>query len=134
MTKFIAFLLALFITSQASAQTSTAVVSQTCNVQLNLCTLATADGEAITLQGQWVYSGNVAATWVATDGSQTVKQCVAQRTPVSQSLYRIVADLVVACGDGSSVSGLYTSTRPGSGRGGWAWHPHVVFETVTVYP
>lgn len=115
------------------AQTVSTITSQSCNVALSQCTLTDSNTDTVVVQGQWVYSGAVTVSVVTLAGAQPTRSCTASRTPVSQTLYKIVEDLTIACGDGSELTGTYTATRSGSGRGGWAWHPHVFFETLSLY-
>ena len=117
----------------AYAQTVSNITSQTCNVALSQCTAVDSNGDTLVVQGQWVYSGPVTLSVVTAVGSQPTRSCLASRTLVSQTNYKIVNDLSISCGDGSSLSGTYTATRSGSGRGGWAWHHHVFFELLTLY-
>lgn len=119
--------------SGAQAQTVVAINSQSCNVALSQCTLTDSSGDTLVVQGQWVYSGAVTVGVTTSAGPQLTRTCVAARTLVSRTNYKIIDDLTITCGDGSSLSGTYSATRSGSGRGGWAWHPHVSFETLTLY-
>jgi hypothetical protein len=133
MKPFLFLSLAFALVPDARAQAVSNITSQTCNVALSQCTATDSDGNTIVVQGQWVYSGPVTLSVVAPTGTQPSRSCVASRTPVSQTNYKIVEDLSIGCGDGSSLAGTYTATRSGSGRGGWAWHPHVFLEVLTLY-
>ena len=69
---------------------------------------------------------------VTVDGSAyTVTQGVA--TALVNTNYRKVFDLEYTLAPTAVLSGLKTMARSGSGRGGWAWHTHFVFSTLTVY-
>jgi len=127
------FVLLAMLGSGACAQAVSTISAQTCNVALSQCTLTDTSGNSVVVHGQWVYSGTVSMDVVTPGGAQPTRTCVASRTLVSQTLYKIIDDLTITCGDGSSLTGTYSATRSGSGRGGWAWHSHVSFETLTLY-
>lgn len=130
---FVPVILATVFTSAVHAQTTSDITSQNCDVPLSRCTLMDSNADTAVVQGQWVYSGPVSVSIVTLDGAQPTKSCVAARTLVSQTTFKIVDDLMINCSDGSSLAGTYTATRSGSGRGGWAWHPHVAFESLVFY-
>jgi hypothetical protein len=133
MKQLVVLALASVLVSEGHAQTVSNITAQTCNVALSQCTLTDSNAATVVVQGQWVYSGSVTVSVVTSAGTQPTRSCSASRTAVSQTNYKIVDDLVVNCNDGSSLSGTYTATRSGSGRGGWAWHSHVFFESLTLY-
>lgn len=128
-----AIALAAVFTTGAAAQTTTTITTQTCNVALSDCTMTDSAGDAIEVTGQWVYSGPVTVYVTPPGGARVARAGTATRTLVSQSTYKIVDDLVITCTDGTTLSGTYTQTRSGSGRGGWAWHSHVMFDTLVQY-
>nr|WP_316640865.1 hypothetical protein [uncultured Roseateles sp.] len=125
-------LLSALVTA-AYAQTTSNITSQACNVALSQCTATDSNADTLVVQGQWVYSGPVTLSIVTAAGAQPTKSCLASRTSISHTNYKIVDDLSITCDDGSTLSGTYTATRSGSGRGGWAWHPHVFLESLTRY-
>lgn len=133
MTRLMIVAMAVLACGTGQAQTVSAVSSQTCNVALTQCLLVDAAGNSIVVQGQAVYAGHVNVSVVTPSGAVPSKVCTASRTVLSQTLYRVVSDLRLACGDGSALDGTYTASRSGSGRGGWAWHYHVAFDSVTLY-
>jgi hypothetical protein len=100
-----------------------AIVAQSCNVALTSCVMFDENGAEYDLVGgPWVYSGNVTVNGVA---------CTAKTTGISSNLYRVYRSLEITCDDGTVLDGSANSARSGSGRGGWAWHTHVSFDSVT---
>jgi hypothetical protein len=131
--KKILFVLALFC-GFAHAQTVSTFTTETCNVQLSQCTLGDDAGNTVNLSGAFVYSGAVAVNIIGENAmAQPTMSCTANTVMMSQTLYKIISDLTITCGDGSTIEGTVTKSRSGSGRGGWAWHTHVFFDTMTLY-
>lgn len=109
------------------AQTTITIVAQTCNVANTSCVLQGDGGQVITINAvspglaPMVIDG---ADYTLTDVSGVV---------VTATNYRRVIDLTYTYSPTAVVEAEHILARSGSGRGGWAWHSHYLFLTVTMY-
>lgn len=109
------------------AQAVITVVAQTCNVANTACVLQGDGGQVITIDA--VSPGLAPMVIDGTDYALTDVQGVV----VTSTLYRRVIDLTYTFSPTVVVEAEHILARSGSGRGGWAWHSHYLFLTVTVY-
>lgn len=116
-------ILALFGFS-AQAQTVISVVSQTCNVANTACVLQGDGGQMVTINPR---SAEMAIDGVAYAGA------VSSSVVTVNTLYRHVSDVEFTFVPTATVDAMYVLARSGSGRGGWAWHAHWVFTSITLY-
>lgn len=115
--------LAIFAAA-AQAQTTITVVSQTCNVANTACVLQGDGGQVITLDPTSVKMSIDDVGYLGAVTSSVV---------LTSTLYRHTSDVTFTFTPTAQVDAIYTLARGGSGRGGWAWHPHWQFLTITVY-
>jgi|SRR6266850_5789500 len=108
----------------AQAQTVITVVSQTCNVANTTCVLQGDGGQVINVNPQ--------AATMDIDGVPYTGSITSFVT-VSATNYRRVSDVTFTFTPTAELDAVYILARSGSGRGGWAWHPHWVFNSITVY-
>lgn len=111
----------------ARAQAVITVIAQTCNVANTACVLQGDGGQVITIDP--VSPGLAPMVIDGTDYALTDVQGVV----VTSTLYRRVIDLTYTFSPTAVVEAEHILARSGSGRGGWAWHSHYLFLTVTVY-
>jgi hypothetical protein len=114
----------------AHAQTVINIVSQTCNVAQTACVLQGDGGQVIALDPASV---TMVLNDVSYTGSVTSYVPIQSCPPRPFACYRVSYDVTMTFSPTAELTAVRSFTRSGSGRGGWAWHPHWLFETITVY-
>lgn len=115
-------LLALSIPVQA--QSVVDVTSESCNVANTFCTFQGSDGNVYIINPQTRNLSQGTLNYIPTASS-----C----TQTINTLYRYECDFVFTYTPTAVLTGTYIRARSGSGRGGYQWHTHYIFDTLTIY-
>jgi hypothetical protein len=126
MKKLFALLALALGLSTVQAQTVITIVGQTCNVAQNICVLQGDSGQAVVLDI------SPSAVYMTIDGVPYSGTTTSEVQTQATNFYRSY-DVTMTFTPTAVVEGAKFYTRSGSGRGGWAWHQHWDFETITVY-
>lgn len=100
------------------------IVSQSCNVANTSCDLVGDGGQKINIKPQ---AGQMTVNGAPYAGAVTSSVLVESTT------YRRTLDVTFTFTPTATVDAMHVYARSGSGRGGYQWHEHWVFTTVTVY-
>lgn len=115
--------LAALFAAPAYSQSIVDVVSQTCNADFTECKLQGSDGK--------LYIVNpVAATMV--EGTTNYTGTKVYTTEILTN-YKYQAGVVFTFTPTATLDATYSRVRSGSGKGGWTWHTHWVFDSITLY-
>ncbi len=136
MKTILALMLALFGLA-VSAQTVVGLSTGSCNAAETVCSVPNDAGDTIT----FVYNASngtvsLVVTSVNADlttSTVTYSGLLQTGAPTSNSNYLIVTPFASTLSPTATLTGNIRKTRSGSGRGGWAWHTHWDFQTLTVY-
>jgi hypothetical protein len=123
--KFLLAILLACCAPLAHAQTIINIAQQTCNVALTACVLIGDGGQVITLNPQTVE--------MTVDGVPYTDAASATYAQTENTLYRRSYDVTLTFTPIAQLGAVLWFSRSGSGRGGWAWHQHWTFLTLTVY-
>jgi hypothetical protein len=110
----------------AQAQTVITVVGQLCNVAQTTCVLQGDGGQAVVLD---IGTSVVTMTIDGVPYSGTTTSYVQTQSTNYYRSYDVTMTFVPT----ATLEAVSFYTRSGSGRGGWAWHKHWDFNTITIY-
>lgn len=118
----------------AHAQTIITITGASCNVAQTVCSLANDAGDTITFVNGT--SGvSLVVTAISADLTTTTTTYTGQLTytaPTTNTLYRVVNPWTATLTPPAVLTGERVMARSGSGRGGWAWHVHMGFDTLEI--
>lgn len=124
MKKFLSGLCLAALSIAAQGQTVVSIVSETCNVANTACAMTGDGGQLMLFNPQ---SGALTVDGVPYTGKLT------SSVPVSTTNNRRVSEIAFTFNPSAVLEGSYIAARSGSGRGGYQWHHHWVFDTLTIY-
>ncbi len=112
---FVSLLLLFGVSTQAQTMIGLGSVGGYCNT--SPCVVPNDVGDAITFLD---VSGKT--TW--TINGETYAGAIAWMPQTTHTNHLIITPFTIHLDPSADVTGRYRLTRSGSGRGGWAWHPH----------
>lgn len=116
--------LLLVLSIPAHSQSVVDFTSESCNTQNTLCTLQGSDGNVYVVNPQIPSLSQGSTLYTATGSS-----CATTLNTV----YRYECDFTFTFTPTAVLTGTYIRARSGSGRGGYQWHTHYIFDTLTIY-
>lgn len=125
--KILAGLAFCLIGLTAQAQTIIGITGSTCNTAQTTCVLQGDGGQVILVDNP---GGPVVSMTI--DGN-TYQGSVTSTVVTENTLYHKTVDYTATFVPTATMDYAHRLSRSGSGRGGWAWHSHWDFDTVTVY-
>lgn len=123
MTRILTALFVLFLSLSAQAGTIT-IVSQSCNVANTSCALVGDGGQQISINPQ--------SAAMTIDG-KAYTGAITSSVLIERTNYRVTSELTYTFTPTATADAMHILARSGSGRGGYQWHAHYLFTSVTVY-
>jgi hypothetical protein len=114
----------------AQAQTVIDLTGSVCNVAQTVCSITSDPAHSITFT--FAYNTPASTVTLTVDGQIYTGTLVLETATVNTLYYRTYP-FSSTLFPTAVLEGSRYYTRSGSGRGGWAWHSHWQFDTLTVY-
>ncbi len=135
--KTILALLLAFCGYAVNAQTIVGLSTGSCNAAETVCSVPNDSGDTITfVHNASTGSVSLVVTSVNPDLTTSTVTYAGQLlngASTTSTNYLIVTPFTANLSPTATLTGNIRKTRSGSGRGGWAWHTHWDFQTLTIY-